>query len=64
MGWLIAHPEGWSADDLATAETLVADRKRAIDDEHPKDVRARESKQEVVDDLEAAIRAYHALPST
>ena len=58
LGWLMAHPDKWSGDDLEQAEQVVADQKRAIADSHPRDLRTRESMQGVVDGLEAAIDAY------
>jgi hypothetical protein len=58
LGRLIDHPESWSADDLATARQLVAHQKRALDDEHPQDVRGRQAKQELIDALEAAAETY------
>jgi hypothetical protein len=60
LGWLTSHPDEWSVEDLETAQALVASQKRAIEDEHPKDLRGRQAKQEVVDQLEAAIRTYLA----
>jgi hypothetical protein len=57
LGRLIDHPGSWSADDLATARRL-ADQRRALDDEHTKDVRGRREQQDVVDALEAAIETY------
>jgi hypothetical protein len=51
LGWLIADPEAWSTNDLASAEAVVADQKRAIGEEHPKDVRGRKAKQDLVDRL-------------
>jgi len=58
LGRLIDHPESWSADDLATARQLVAHQRRALDDEHPRDVQGRQAEQELIDALEAAIQAY------
>ena len=58
LGRLIDHPESWSADDLATARQLVANQKRALDDEHPQDVLGRQAKQGVIDALDAAIETY------
>jgi hypothetical protein len=60
LGRLIDHPESWSADDLATARQLVADQQIALDEEHPKDARGRQAKQDVIDALEAAIERHIA----
>lgn len=54
---LMSQPEKWSADDFATAEFLLTEQTRALE-ETPRDVRSRRSMQEVVDGLEAAIAAY------
>lgn len=60
LGWLMDHPEKWKDNDLAAARSIVSDQMRAIQDTHPKDVKSRQSYQEVVDRLEAAIRTYLA----
>jgi hypothetical protein len=58
LAWLAQHPEAWSPDDLAAAEQIVADQKRAIEESHAKDVEAHQAKRIVVDGLEAAIDFY------
>ena len=57
LRWLVEHPTEWSDADLATAKMIVAWQTRAIEEEHPKDVRGRREKQELVHQLEAAIAA-------
>ncbi len=56
---LLAHSEAWTPADLAGAEAVIADQKRAVGESHPKDIRGRERMQAVVDALESAIRDYH-----
>jgi hypothetical protein len=58
LGRLIDHPDSWSADDLATARQLVAEQKSALDNEHPKDARGRQAKQDLIGALEAAIERH------
>jgi hypothetical protein len=60
LGRLIDHPESWSAGDLTAARQLVADQQIALDEEHPKDARGRQAKQDVIDALEAAIERHIA----
>ncbi len=55
---LVDQAESWSADDLATARRLLADQRRALGEEHTKDVRGRRRKQQVVEELESAIAGY------
>jgi hypothetical protein len=56
----LAQPEMWTNDDLATARDLLSYQKRAVAEAHPKDRKSRESLQEVVDALEAAIARHLA----
>ena len=60
LAWLIAHPEKWTEDDLASVRFMILNQKRAMADLHPKDVKGRQSKQGVVNELEHAMRAYVA----
>ena len=63
LGWLIEHPDDWSADDRSAAEQILVDQRRAIDESHPRDLEGRRAKQALVDQLEAAIGAYDARPA-
>jgi hypothetical protein len=58
LGWLVSHPEEWTRDDLDTARWMVENQKHAIRETHPKDEKSRRRYQEVVDQLEAAIRRH------
>lgn len=60
LGWLVSHPQEWTADDLATARSMIVDQRRAIAESHPLDVKTLRSMQEVVDQLEAAVRTHLA----
>jgi hypothetical protein len=60
LGWLVSHPEEWTKHDLATARSMIVDQRRAIEDSSPLDVKTLRSMQEVVDQLEAAVRAHLA----
>ena len=62
LGWLIAHPNEWTPDDLAKAEAVVDEQKRAVEESHPKDTQGRERTQSVVDALESAIETYRGRP--
>jgi hypothetical protein len=55
---LLAHPERWRPDELASAQFMLANQKRAIEDANPRDESARQSLQDVVDALAAAIERY------
>jgi hypothetical protein len=55
LGWLVDHPEEWSAVDARKAEWLIGNQRSAISGMHPKDVRRRHS---VVDRLETALAGY------
>jgi hypothetical protein len=60
-GWLdelLGNAPQWSADDLKTPRSLLANQKRALEDTHPRDRRSRHSLQQVVDALEQAIETY------
>jgi hypothetical protein len=58
LGWLVAHPEAWTRDDLATARSIIEDQERAIRDSQPRDEKSRRSYQALIDELEAAIRRH------
>ncbi len=56
--WLdefIADAPHWSEEDVATARSLLANQKRAVNEAHPLDRRNRARLQGVVDALERAI---------
>ena len=60
LGWLLANPDGWTDADLSAAESLIANQRRALEDLHPNDVKGRSSAQDLLDRLEAALRAHRA----
>ena len=63
LGWLIAHPNEWTPDDLAKAEELVAQQRLAVEESYPIDSKEHLHAQAVVDALESAIllhRRRHA----
>jgi hypothetical protein len=60
LGWLVSHPDEWTDDDLSTARSLIVDQRRAIEESQPLDAKTLRSMQEVVDQLEAAVRAHLA----
>jgi hypothetical protein len=60
LGSLVEHPEQWTEEDLAAARFMLTNQKRALDEAHPRDRARRQSLQETVDALEAAIEKYVA----
>ena len=60
LAWLIAHPEKWTEDDVSSVQFMILNQKRAMADLHPKDVKGRTSMQDVVNELEGAMRTYLA----
>jgi hypothetical protein len=63
LGRLVDNPEKWTEDDLAAVQFMIETQKRAIADSHPEDEQGRRSYQDVVDQLEAALRAHLARAS-
>jgi hypothetical protein len=62
-GWLrelLAHPDRWTDDDAASVRVMIENQRRALNDAHPKDDRGRRSSQELIDQLESALKAHLA----
>ncbi len=55
---LLASPGSWSADDAATARSLLRSQEHAVAAVHPFDSRRREAMQAVADDLRAALSTW------
>jgi hypothetical protein len=60
LGWLVEHPEEWTEADRESAESILANQKRAVDEGHPKDVKNRQSLRDVVDALECGLARHSA----
>lgn len=58
LGWLIAHPDEWTADDLGEAKAIVRQQTRAVEDSDTDDVDGRNRMRAVVAALEPAIEEY------
>jgi hypothetical protein len=52
---LIASPEEWTLEMLASAEAMVVDQKQAVSEAHPAEI---DRLQAVVTELESAIQRY------
>jgi hypothetical protein len=57
---LLAHPEGWTDEELSTVRLMIANQQRSIESMHPKDLKGRRSAQAVVDQLKTALLAHLA----
>jgi hypothetical protein len=58
LGELLAHPERWTDEDVASVRFMIANQQRAVAGMHPKDGKGRRSAQSVVAELEAALQTY------
>ena len=58
LGWLVSHPDEWSADDASNVRFLIRNQRSALDAMHSDDAHGRERAQKVIDDLEAALRRH------
>jgi hypothetical protein len=58
FGWILAHPDEWSAEDLANAEAVLVVQRQAVAATHPKDKRGRERAAALVSELDTAIRQH------
>ena len=52
---LLASPEEWTSEMLASAEAMVVDQKQAVSEAHPAEI---DRLQAVVTELESAIQRY------
>jgi hypothetical protein len=50
--------QNWGPDELATARSMLADQRRALDESHPSDRKTRKRLQHVVNQLKRAIESY------
>jgi len=59
---LLARPGEWTADDLATVDSIIENQRRALEQMHPLDVKGRLVAQGVIDELVAARAAHLGAP--
>jgi hypothetical protein len=60
---LLAHPGRWTEDDTASVRLMLETQRRALNDLHEKDESGRRSAQQLIDQLDAALRAHLAARS-
>jgi len=58
LGRLLRNPDEWVEDDAATVRLMIRNQRSALDAMHPRDAKGRAGAQQVIDELEAALRAH------
>jgi hypothetical protein len=61
LGHLLADPHRWSEADAAAARSILENQKRALSELHARDANGRRNAQELIDQLESALRLYSSM---